>query len=54
MEESLIAYQIGNRIVTSRLPLEPLVEEADHGSKCPERNLGLSTVSKTSAWRGLL
>jgi hypothetical protein len=54
MEERLIAYHIGNRIVTSSLPLEPLVDEADHGSKHPERNLGLSTVTKTSAWRELL
>lgn len=54
MEESLIAYQIGNRIVASSLPLEPLVDEADHLGKCPERNLTLSTVTKTFARRGLL
>jgi len=54
MEESLIAYQIGKRIVTSSLPLEPLVDEADHWDKRPERNLTLSTVTKTFARRGLL
>ncbi len=54
MEESLIAYQIGNRIVTSRLPLEPLVDEVEHRGKRPERNLTLSTVTKTFARRGLL
>ncbi|CDN51055.1 Hypothetical protein RG540_PA03770 (plasmid) [Neorhizobium galegae bv. orientalis str. HAMBI 540] len=54
MEERLIAYQIGNRIVTSSLPLEPLVDEADHRGKCPEQNLRLSTVTKTLARRGRL
>ncbi len=54
MEESLIAYQIGSRVVTSSLPLEPLIDAADHRGKRPERNLKLWTVTKTFAWRGLL
>ncbi|CDZ51884.1 Hypothetical protein NGAL_HAMBI1189_41920 [Neorhizobium galegae bv. officinalis] len=51
MEERLFANEIENRV---SMPLEPLVDEANHQGKCPGRNLRLSPVTTTIGRLGLL